>query len=48
MEYSEAEKISLMIAAGVVVFSIAAIAAYFYTKGGALFYLIALVTLIVA
>jgi 4-hydroxybenzoate polyprenyltransferase len=47
MEYSETEKTSLVIAGGVVVFSIAAIIAYFYTRGGAPFYLIATIAIII-
>ncbi|HUB92385.1 MAG TPA: hypothetical protein VL945_00320 [Candidatus Saccharimonadales bacterium] len=47
MEYSESEKMSLMIAGGVIIFSIAAIVAYIYTRGGPLFYIIAAVAIIV-
>lgn len=44
MEYTEAEKISLMVACGVIVMSIAAVVAFFANGGGMLFYAIALIT----
>lgn len=46
MEYSETEKMSLMIAGGVIIFSIIAIIAFVYTRGGPLFYVIAAVAII--
>ncbi len=45
MEYSESERTSLAVAAGVVIFSIIAILAYVYTGGGVIFYAIAIITL---
>ncbi len=45
MEYSESERTSLAVAAGVVIFSIIAILAYVYTGGGVIFYAVAIITL---
>ncbi len=44
-DYTESEKMSLMVAGGAIVFSIIAILAYIYTGGGIIFYVIAIITL---
>lgn len=45
MDYSETEKTSLIVAGGVILFSIIAIVAYIYTGGGVIFYIVAIVTI---
>lgn len=45
--YSESETMSLMLVGGIILFSVIAIIAYIYTRGGPLFYLIAAVAIII-
>jgi|GEM_PF-7039603 4-hydroxybenzoate polyprenyltransferase len=45
MEYTETEKKSLIVACGVIFFSIVAVIAFAYTRGGIIFYVIAIITI---
>ncbi len=46
MEYTRKETEALILVVSIIVFTIVAIAAYIYTSGGILFYIIAIVTLL--